>query len=94
MSKDKVTNITDKSPNNFVKEKAEKDPGSQLYKHINPITGEEDSVSRELLRTRLAQWMFYIVSERTRLENVYQKLQKLIDEMDELRTKEKESDNG
>tara|TARA_R100001443_G_scaffold20454_1_gene32381 strand:+ start:2211 stop:2495 length:285 start_codon:yes stop_codon:yes gene_type:complete len=94
MSKDKVTNITDKSPNDFVKEKAENDPNSQLYKHINPITGEEDSVERDVLRVRLAQWMFYIRAEEFRLQNVYQKLQNLVDEIDELRTKEKESNNG
>jgi hypothetical protein len=97
MSKDKVTNI-DKTPNDFVKEKAEQewlnDPNHQDYEFTNPITNEKESEPRFLVRGRLAQWTHYIVDELNRLNNVYAKCKVIMNAIDEQVAKEKESNNG
>ncbi len=108
MSKDKVTNI-DKTPNDFVKEKAEeegnreaqeredrlaKDPSHQEYIFINPVTNKKESLPRFLLRSRLAQWTHYICDEITRLNAVHDRCMKISAEIDKQKANEEEADNG
>ena len=78
MSKNKVTNIKEKDKLNN-------------YTFRNPITNEVETLNRDLVRVRLAQWQFYMVSERKRLDETYLKIQELIINIDNIR---KEIDNG
>jgi len=78
MSKNKVTNIKEKDKLNN-------------YTFRNPITNEVETLNRDLVRVRLAQWQFYMVSERKRLDETYLKIQELINNIDNIR---KEIDNG
>tara|TARA_R100000995_G_C3481174_1_gene123998 strand:+ start:1644 stop:1934 length:291 start_codon:yes stop_codon:yes gene_type:complete len=89
----KITNI-DKTPNDYVKEEQEnrlaKDPDHQEYTFINPVTDKEESLSRFLVRSRLAQWTHYIADELVRLNAVHERCMKINAAIDEQVAKEKE----
>ena len=86
----KITNI-DKTPNDFVKEKEEQHPDHQEYTFINPVTDKEESLSRFLVRSRLAQWTHYIADELVRLNAVHERCMKINAAIDEQVAKEKEA---
>lgn len=90
----KITNI-DKTPNDYVKEKAEDrmadSPDHQEYTFTNPVTDKQESLPRFLVRSRLAQWTHYIADELVRLNAVHDRCMEISADIDEQVAQEKEA---
>ena len=70
MTNKKITNITpEKCPNDYVKEETENRwrESNPEIEYTNPITGEVETLRRNLIIVRMAQWSHYFSNEMTRL---------------------------